>query len=291
MSSPTPSNSNWIITAEAQTFQRDVLDRSKQVPVVVDFWAPWCQPCRMLGPILQQLAVEYAGKFVLVKADTEQLPEVAAQFGVQSIPAVYGLRDGEVRDFFVGVLPEPQLRQWLDRLLPSLAEEIAAEAERLASTDPEAAEQKFREAMQQDANLAAPRIGLARLLLEQGRLSDCAEIIEQLQKRGFLEPEAEKVKAALQLRQQGGQAGDLEACRKAAEARPDDLGLQLRLAEALAANQQYEPALQLGLKIVTADRHGQGEQARKMMVDVFRLLPDDSPLTSTYRRKLSAALY
>ena len=118
MSQPAPDTSQWIRVATRKTWQQDVFERSRQHPIVVDFWADWCQPCRLLAPILEKLAIEYDGAFLLVKANTEQLPEAAAQFGVQSIPAVYGLRDGEVRDFFIGLLQEPQIRGWLDRLLP-----------------------------------------------------------------------------------------------------------------------------------------------------------------------------
>lgn len=291
MSQPAPENSPWIRVAARETWQDDVFERCRQQPVVVDFWADWCQPCRMLTPILENLATEYDGAFVLVKANTEQLPEAATQFGVQSIPAVYGLRDGEVRDFFVGLLQEPQIRAWLDRLLPSPAEKMSIEAQELASTDVAAAEAKFREAIQLEPNLAAPQIGLAQLLLDQDRLDECTKTVEQLQKRGFLEPEAEKIKAALGLRRQADRVGDLETCRATATQNPDDVSARLQLAEALAAAQEYEEALEVGLGIVVADRHGLGEEARKMMVDVFRLLPDDSDLTSTYRRKLSAALY
>jgi putative thioredoxin len=291
MKPSTPLNSPWIIHAQAATFQQDVFDSSHRQPVVVDFWAPWCHPCRALGPLLEKLAQEYAGQFLLVKANTDELPTAAAQFAVQSIPAVYGMRHGEIRDMFVGLLPEAEIRDWLDRLLPSPAELKTTEAQQLAATDPAKAEAIYREALAVEGNLAAPQIGLAQLLLQQDRLDECRGIIEQLQKRGFLEPEAEKVKAALALRQHGDQAGDLEACRKAAQENPEDLETQLRLAESLAASQQYDEALDVGLKIVIADRQGLGEEARKLMVDVFRLLPEDSDLTTTYRRKLSAALY
>src|SRR5215211_204542 len=118
MSDPSPS----IIEATPETFQRDVIDRSHEVPVLVDFWAAWCQPCRLLGPVLERLANEYEGKFLLAKADTERLPEIAASFGVRSIPAVYGLRDGQVVDGFVGVQPEAEIRSFINRLLPSPTE-------------------------------------------------------------------------------------------------------------------------------------------------------------------------
>src|SRR5438876_7604816 len=142
-----PQKSPWVIDARQETFQQEVVERSRGVPVVIDFWATWCQPCLLLGPILEKLADEYQGKFLLVKAETEKLPNIAAAFGVQSIPAVYGLRDGQLVDYFVGLLSEAQIRAWLDRLLPTPAEQLVAEAARLEQSDPAAAEARYREAV------------------------------------------------------------------------------------------------------------------------------------------------
>src|SRR6185295_9419634 len=99
-------DSPWILEATEANFQQEAVERSRELPVVIDFWAEWCQPCRMLAPLLEKLAVEYGGRFLLVKAETENLPNIAAGFGVESIPAVYALRDGQLVDYFVGVLPE-----------------------------------------------------------------------------------------------------------------------------------------------------------------------------------------
>ena len=283
--------SPWIIDAQADTFQRDVVERSRELPVVVDFWAPWCQPCRLLGPILEKLAREYDGKFLLVKADIDQLPGIAGSFGVQSIPAVYGLRDGQMIDYFVGVLPEPQLRSWLDRLLPSPAEALVAEARRLDSTDPKAAEDKYRQAVELAPNLEEAKIGLARLLFAQGRLEDARKLIDELESRGFLEPEAEKIKAQLDLQMHGDEAGNVEELRSAVAADPNNPELKLKLAEALAAAGNYDEALEICLELVQKHRQDFGEKARKLMVDIFHLLPDDSELLANYRRKLSTALY
>jgi putative thioredoxin len=280
-----------IVETSAETFEHDVIERSRQAPVVLDFWAPWCQPCRVLGPLLEKLAHEHQGRFVLVKANAEELPDAAASFGVQAIPAVFGLRDGQIVDFFAGVLPEHALRQWIERLLPSPAEQLAAAARSLEAADPQAAAAHYREALQQDPNLAAAQIGLARVLLGLGQTAACREIIEHLAARGYLEPEAEKLKARLELQQQGEAAGGVEACRAAVAAAPNDLQLQLRLTEALAAAGQYEEALQIALRLVQQDRQRFGEPARQLMVDVFRLLPDDSQLAADYRRKLALALY
>ena len=286
MSDPSPS----IIEATPETFQRDVIDRSHEVPVLVDFWAAWCQPCRLLGPVLERLAQEYEGKFVLAKADTERLPEIAAEFGVRSIPAVYGLRDGRVVDSFVGVQPEAAIRAFLGRLLPSPAEALVAEARGLEATDPRAAEAKYRQALELSSAEPSAKIGLVRLLLAQDRAEEARALLEDLGRRGFLEPEAERLQAELDLRDRSRGAGGVEAARAAVAAHPDDLGSKLKLAEALAAAGQYPEALEIGLDLVGRDRRGVGEEARKMMLAIFQLLPGDSELVGEYRRKLSLVL-
>jgi putative thioredoxin len=286
MEDSSPNDTPWIVETTQDTFERDVFERSKQVPVVVDFWAAWCQPCRALAPILEDLANEYAGKFVLVKAETDQVPQAAAEFGVQSIPAVYGVCDGQVVDFFQGALPPQQCRAWINGLLLA---GLAAEARRLEASDPQAAELKYRQLIERAPHDSAALIALAHLLLQQNRADECRALIEQLEQRGFLEPEAEKVKAELQLQQMKG--GDINQLRSEAQANPNDLRLQFQLAEALAGGEHYEEALQICLDLVQKDRKGIGEEARQVMVDIFRVLPGDSDLISTYRRKLSMAMY
>jgi putative thioredoxin len=282
--------SPWIVDADEATFQRDVVERSRQVPVVVDFWATWCQPCRLLGPILEKLAGQYGGRFVLAKADTEKLPSIAAGFGVEAIPAVYALRDGQIVDFFVGLRDERQLRAWIDRLLPSEAETLVAKARSLEATDPAAAEAKYKRAAQLDPNLAGAKIGLAALYLNSGRSEESRAIIDELEKRGFLEEEAEKLKAQLHVRSAEHAPADLAALRaKAAD--PKNLAAALELAQALAAANQYEEALETALRIVQSGKKEFVDPARVLMVDIFRLLPDDSPLVTDYRRRLSTALY
>jgi putative thioredoxin len=285
------AKSPWVIDADEANFQRDAVERSRELLVVVDFWAAWCQPCRLLGPILEQLAVDYAGKFLLVKADVDKLPQVAAGFGVESIPAVYAVRDGQLVDFFVGLLSEPQIRAWIDRLLPTPAESLVAEGRRLAGSDQAAAESKYRAAIELDPNLAAAKIGLAELLLGQGRGDDVRSILNQLEERGFLEPEAEKLKAQIHLAQAGASRVDLDQLAAKVKANPSDLAAKLELAEALAGAQQYEEALEAALAIVSLHDKRFTDAARTLMVDIFRTLGDESELTTTYRRRLSTALY
>lgn len=282
--------SPWIIDADEATFQTAAVERSRELPVVVDFWAPWCQPCLLLGPVLEKLAGDYAGKFLLVKADVDKLPSIAAGFGVQSIPAVYAMRDGQLLDFFVGLKSEEQLRGWIDRLLPTPAEQLVIQARSLATSDPKAAETKYLEASGLDANLASAKIGLAKLLLEQGRADETHVILDELEQRGFLEPEAEKLKAQLHLAAPANSSVDLAKLRAAA-ADPKNLPAGLALAEGLASQGQYEEALATALAVVQSGKKEFVEPARQMMVDVFRLMPDDSPLVTDFRRRLSTALY
>jgi putative thioredoxin len=286
MDTPQSSPSSWIVNATEETFERDVFQRSFEVPVVVDFWAAWCAPCRALGPVLEQLAQQYAGRFVLVKADTDQVQEAAIQFQVQSIPAVFGVIGGEVVDMFAGALPEPQVRIWLDGLLQGMQ---LIEAQRCEATEPERAEQIYREILDQQPQDANALIGLARLALAQDRVAEVEAILAQLESRGFLEPAAEKLKAALQLRDKANVS--LEPLRQAVAADPANLELRLQLAQALAANAAYQEACEICLALVEQDRHGVGEQARQTMVDVLRVMPEDSDLVPTYRRQLAMLLY
>lgn len=277
---------SWVVNTTRDQFESDVMGRSRELPVIVDFWAPWCAPCRALGPVLEKLAEEGAGKFVLVKANTDDLPEFAGQFNVQGIPAVFAVVNGEIVDYFNGALPEPQLRQWLDRVL--VAGQLA-DARQLEELSPPGAEAKYQAILAADAKNEVARIGLARTLIAQERFSEAADLVAELEKRGFLEPEAQKLKAALDLH--GKERPDLANIAAAAAAAPQDAGLQWQWAEALAGAGQYEPALGILLNLVERDRKGSGESARKLMIEIFQVLPDGSELTTEYRRKLSRALY
>jgi putative thioredoxin len=286
MSQPPSSACRYVISATRETFERDAIARSHEVPVVVDFWATWCGPCRLLGPLLEQLAEEYAGRFVLVKADTDQLAEVALAFQVQSIPAVFGVLDGRPVDWFQGALPEPQVRAWLEDFL--LRVDLTT-AKRLEDEDAAAAETIYRRVLEKLPHEAAAAIGLARLRLAQGQREEAQAIVQQLEGRGFLEPEAEKLKAVLEL---GGRTdADVAACRAALAADPENLELQLEWAKSLAAQERYQEALEQCLQLVERDRHGAGEAARRVMLDIFRVLPDESELVQTYRRRLATVLY
>lgn len=236
MTNQEQSTNPYVVNTSADCFEADVIERSNSVPIVVDFWAPWCGPCRALSPVLEEIASEFAGRFILVKANTEEVPNAAAEFRVQSIPAVYGLRDGRIVDGFMGAMPKAEIEAWLERLLPSETDELVAGGRKLVVADPVEAEKKLRKAIALSPNQFEASIALADLLLQVGRDSECAELLNQLQERGFLEPEAERIRAALELKQQGDRVGSVDTCRTRLADAPDDPQLRLELAEALAAS-------------------------------------------------------
>ncbi|MBI3861276.1 MAG: thioredoxin [Planctomycetia bacterium] len=283
--------STWVIDGTEQNFEQEVLQRSQQLPVIVDFWAPWCAPCKELGPILEKLANENAGQFLLVKVDVDQQPRVAQAFGVQSIPHVFALRNGQLVDQFQGALPEDQVRQWLLQFQPSPAEMLVLEARKLEQENTAEAEAKYHEALELAPQADHIRIELARMLLKQHRNADVRAIIDKLESRGFLEPEAGNIKAELDLRAAAAEAGGVGECRAALAANPSDPKLQLNLAEALGAAQQFQEALDLCLGVVQATTGDLRNEARTTMVNLFQMLGPEADLTKTYRRKLATALY
>jgi len=284
-------SSQWVIEVQSATFQQAVVERSQVVPVVVDFWAPWCDPCRQLAPLLDKLVNEFAGRFVLAKVNVEEEGQIAQAFGVQSIPVVVALVDGKPVDHFQGVLPEDQLRQWLEAILPSKTQQLIDEGLQLEADDVAAAEAKYRAAVELEPENAMARICLARAVLSLGCEQEAREIIEKLESRGYLEPEAEQIKSELDVRSRAAEAGGVQEARRAVEQQPDNLDLAVQLADALAAVSQFEEAFDICLSVIERDKQGVGVAAKDSMVRMFDLAGKGSELVAAYRRRLATLLY
>jgi putative thioredoxin len=283
--------SQWVIDTTTEKFEADVIERSADRPVVVDFWAPWCGPCQQLGPILEKLAVEYDGKFLLAKVDIDQNQEIAAACRVESIPYVLAFSEKQAVNQFVGLLPEPELREWLATILPSEADELVRQGQELEQTDAAAATDAFRKALEISPHDDRIKIHLARSLAAQSLNEEAHTVIAELEQRGFLEPEAEAIKAQIELREAAAEAGGVAEARQAAEAAPDDLPAQLLLADALAVSGQHEEALGICLALIERDKSGIGNDAKETMVKIFEMPGTPPHLVSEYRRKLATAWY
>jgi putative thioredoxin len=280
----------WTIDVNEENFEAEVLEHSGEVPVLVDFWAPWCGPCKVLGPVLEKLAQEYAGEFRLAKINVDENPGIAGAFGIQGIPAVKLFQDGELVSEFTGALPEPTLREFLAKFLPSATDKVAEEGEALeAAGKIDEAKALYQSILESDPNHAGSLLGLGRLAMNAGDADAALEYLDQISIVAEERKEADRLIARLKL--QGGAAENEAALREKVNAAPKDLAARVELAQALAAVEKYEEALQEFLAVVKTDRTFQDDAARKAMVQIFEVLGSDHPLTDKYRSELAAVLF
>ncbi|MGE5226989.1 MAG: tetratricopeptide repeat protein [Planctomycetaceae bacterium] len=260
-----------VVDVTDEDFERVVVEGSKERPVVVDLWAAWCGPCRTLGPILEKVATERDGGFLLAKVDVDANGVGQALLQAvrsQSIPTVVAFRDGQIVDGFLGALPEPEVRRFVDSLMPTETElevqEAAAEAE---SGDVAEAEAGFRDVLDKDPGNRDAALGLARILLDRGDVEAARPLVMQ----HLPDPEAERVHALIVVREWAHEpgAGTLVAAKR------------------LAAQGSWREALDGMLGALSDDR----DDARHAMLTSFAVLGDDDPLTIEYRRRLAAALF
>jgi putative thioredoxin len=285
------TTSAWVQDVSEAEFERVVLQASRQHPVVVDFWAEWCQPCLMLAPVLERLVNERKGEVTLAKVNVEESPWLARQFAIDALPSVKAFRDGRVFREFVGVLPEAQLRVFLDEICPTEADRLVADAHGLEATQPAQAEQLYRQALAQQRNLDAARVGLARALLAQGRFEDMEEVLEPVGTEGPLGEEATRLGAVAYLQRVGRPLGDEATARQRLSLNPEDAAARFDLGCVLAAAGDYPAALEMLLSAGERDPKLAAGKVREAMVKVFQALGVNHPLASEYRGKLSRLLY
>lgn len=273
-------------------FEQVVIEGSKRAPVIVDFWAPWCAPCRALGPVLEKLAAEYGGRFTLVKVNTDENPGLAADYGVRGIPNVKAFVDGELVDEFAGALPEAAVRGFIERVVPSPAEELRRQATALFAESGDAARalELLERASRIDPADERVRIDRAAMCLELGRLEEARAALDSLAPLTRMEEPVKALAARLELAEGAARAGDLGALERRVAQSPADLEARLELANLYAARRRYREALDQLLEIVRRDRGFRDDIGRRTMLDIFTLLGRDE-LVDEYRRKLASALY
>jgi putative thioredoxin len=267
-------------------FQKNVIEESIRRPVVVDFWAPWCGPCKSLKPILEKLAAEYGGKFLLAKVNSDDNQELAARYGVRGIPSVKAFIDGEPVDEFSGAIPEGEVRAFLDRLIPSPAEEVRAQAaEKRMAGELSAALQLLADASRLDPGHLGVRLDAAEIMLDLNEADEASRLLASVPDDA--DPRVAQLKARLQFL--GAAGADEAGLQVRIAADENDLEARLQLAKLWVAASNYEPAMEQLLEIVRRDRGFQDDIGRKTLLDVFNLL-GGGELVSKYRRLLASAL-
>lgn len=277
-------------------FEEKVLAVSQRVPVLVDFWAPWCQPCRILKPILEKLAAEYDGKFILAKINSDENQELAQRYGVRGIPAVKAFVGGQLADEFTGALPEAQIREFLGRLIPSPGEPLRQAALALAAAgDLAGARRTMVDAINLDPRNDNAYLDFIQLSLDQGdaaALAEASELMDVVADRARDRARVESLQARLRML---GSVGAVDTAALQARLLEDanDHEARLQLANALAVQQDYRSALEHFIDLVRRDRKWNEEAGRKGMLNLFTLLaaqPQYDDLVREYRIALARTL-
>ena len=278
-----------VFDVDQSEFETAVLERSRETPVVVDFWAPWCGPCRVLGPVLERVVEEYQGKVLLAKVNVDENQELAAGFGIQGIPAVKIFKDGALATEFTGALPEPAVREVLAQVVPSREDELVLEADGLwARGDAEKALETYEQVLEESAQHAGALLGMGRGLLDTD-VERGLSLLERVPLGGLERNEADRLIARQKLSQRDGD--DAESLRRELAATPDSIDLRFRLAQALAAEEHYEAALEEFLAVLKKDRAFEDDGARKAMVQIFEVLGRGSELADRFRSEMAKVLF
>ncbi len=278
-----------VFDATTETFEAEVLRKSLEVPVLVDFWATWCGPCKTLGPILEKLAGEYNGAFVLAKVDVDKEQQIAAAFQIRSVPTVFLVKDGQIVDGFPGALPEGQLREFLAShgVQPADAADAAAEEVPL---DPQAQVAALRDAIAAEPDKDELKLDLVLALLKTGEAGEAERLLDALPANLATDDRAVKARARLGFAAALKDAPAPDALRAAVATNADDLRARHLLGVHALIAGDSGAALEQFLEMLKRDRAFEDGLARKSLIDAFRVIEDDA-LVSQYRRKMSSLLF
>jgi putative thioredoxin len=293
---PAAAEGDLIKDTTTQGFRQDVMQESMKQPVLVDFWAPWCGPCKQLTPVLESAVKAAGGKVKLVKMNIDEHPQIAGQLGVKSIPAVFAFQKGQPVDGFMGALPESQVKSFIERLVgplgPGAVEELLAEAEaaKAAGDMTQAAEVYAAALAQEDGNPKALG-GLIRLYVEMDMLDQAKQLMTAVPEDKANDPAITGAKAAIEAAEAAAALGDTADLVKAVETNPDNHQARFDLAVALSGKGQKEEATDHLIQIIRKDRAWNDDAARKQLLQFFEVWGHDDDATGDGRRKLSAVLF
>lgn len=287
-----PATQPHVFDATTETFEADVLQKSLQTPILVDFWADWCGPCKTLGPILEKLAADFNGAFVLAKVDTEKEQQIAAAFQIRSIPTVFLVKDGKLVDAFQGALPESQVREFLKHhgIEPAAATEQPDDAAPVvAPLDPHAEVMRLRKAIEAEPDKAELKLDLALALLQTGGAHEAEQLLDALPANLSTDERAVKARARLGFAALLKDAPPPEVLEAAVASNADDLRARHLLGVHRIVGGESEAGLEQFLEMLRRDRNYEAGLPKKALIDAFRVI-DDEDLVGRYRRKMSSLL-
>lgn len=273
-------------------FEQQVLELSKQQPVLVDFWADWCQPCKVLIPLLTKLSEEYKGAFILAKVNADEQQELVAAAGVRNLPTVKLYKDGIVVDEFMGAKTESELRQFLDAHIENDTDNKIKEALSCSDAgDYEQATEILKNLNQQDPSNSGVYIAIAKVYLQSGDFENCEAVLKALPANIQATDDVKKLQDELNLARATSDAPDVSELLSQLESDPDNHEVRLQLANQYIVSHQYEQALEALLYILKQDMSFQDGEAKATMLKVFEILGPQEALTRSYRTKLATLLY
>ncbi len=290
------ANGEVVKDSDSRSFMSDVIEASRTQPVIVDFWAPWCGPCKQLGPVIERVVRAAGGKVRLVKINIDESPELAQQLRIQSIPMVYAFHNGQPVDGFAGAQPEGQIKAFVERLAgpvgPSPVEAALEQAKgAVANGQMDIARQLYERVLGAEPENPDALAGAARCHLAAGRLAAAREVLDGVPTQHANHVEIDGARAALSLAEEAGTLPDPDALRDRLQADPDDHAARLDLATSLFLRGQIELAIDELLAIVRKNREWQDQAARKQLIKFFDALGPNHPVTVAARRKLSTVLF
>lgn len=286
------SDSPFIHNVTAETFNELVIENSFKQPVLVDFWADWCNPCQALIPVLTKLAEEYNGAFILAKVNSDEQGQLAAQAGVRSLPTVKLFIDGQIVNEFMGALPESEVKKFLEPYIQSATDNYISEAEAAFQEGREQdAMQILNDALAQDPQNGSLKINIAKLLMMKGNAESAGALIDSLSDDDKKRDEATEILAQIKLADKLKEAGDPKELQARLKANPDDLDARLQMSIYLTASGEYQAAMDLLLSIMMKDRTFKEDAGRQGLIDLFELLGGDNALVKAYRRKMFTLLH
>lgn len=285
------SLSGWVLNVAEGDFQEEVVDRSQQTPVVIDFWAPWCGPCRSIAPMLEAAAKERAGAFVLAKINVDENQQIAGYFQIEGIPAIRVIDKGQMTNGFDGVVSQEQMNEFISQICPSDADKALQQIIAQESTHPAEAEEAYRKILATDPDHEQFRVFLARVLIGKHENQEAEELLLPVGVIGELGAEAERLRRILEVRKNPTDGGKETELRKQTIAEPNNAQVRYELGSLLAQQERYPEALETLLSAAELDRELARNQVRELMLKIWEIIGVRSELADETRDRLRSMLY